>query len=116
MLPDDRDLVRIATFEYEHQALLCRNMLNDHGIPAWVTGGDGVNTFGAGLTAAGLVGVDVSIHKINVEVAKKVLAEFEEESRAEANPPWTCKCGVKVDEGFSVCWSCGTDLEELKQL
>ena len=116
MLPDDRNLVRIATFEYEHQALMCRNILNDNGIPAWVTGGDGVNTFGAGLTASGLVGVDVSIHKINVEAAKKVLAKFEREQKETVIPEWTCACGEKVDEGFSLCWSCGADIEDLKKL
>ena len=106
MLPDDRDLVRIATFEHEHQAIMFRDTLNEHGIPAWITR-DGVAAFGS------VFGVDVSIHKINVENAKKVLANLPKETLV---PPWTCKCGVKVDEGFGVCWSCGTDLEELKQL
>ncbi len=114
MQANDRDLVRIATFEYEHEALMFRNMLNDHGIPAWVTGGDGVNTFGAGLTAAGLVGVDVSIHKINVEVAQKILAQLPKEE--DGIPAWTCQCGVEVDRGFGVCWSCGSDIEDLKKL
>lgn len=114
MLPDDRDLVRIATFEYEHQAILFRTMLNEHGIPAWVTGGDGVNTFGAGLTAAGLVGVDVSIHKANVAAAKSILAKME--SNEETISPWTCQCGADVDEGFGVCWSCGADIEEMRQI
>ena len=114
MQTDDRNLVRIATFEYEHQALLFRNMLNDHGIPAWVTGGDGVNIFGAGLTAAGLVGVDVSIHKINVEAAQEILAKLPKAE--ETVQAWTCRCGENVDEGFEVCWSCGSDLEDLKNI
>ena len=108
MLPDDRDLVRIATFEYEHQALMFRNMLNDNGIPAWVTR-DGVAAFGSGC----LVGVDVSIHKINVDAAKKVLAKLPQEKPV---PEWTCACGEKVDEGFALCWSCGADIEDLKKL
>ena len=108
MLPDDRDLVRIASFEFEHQAIMFRNTLNEHGIPAWITR-DGVAAFGSG----GLVGVDVCIHKSNVENAQEVLASLPKEAPV---PAWTCKCGVKVDEGFGVCWSCGTDLEELKQL
>lgn len=114
MLPDDRDLVRIATFEYEHEAILFRTMLNEHGIPAWVTGGDGVNTFGAGLTAAGLVGVDVSIHKANVAAAQAVLDKME--SLEETIPAWKCMCGEQVDEGFSVCWSCGADIDEMRNL
>lgn len=108
MLPDDRDLVQIASFEFEHQAILFRDMLNEHGIPAWVTR-DGVAAFGSGC----LVEVEVSIHKINVEAANKVLASLPKEKVV---PPWTCSCGAAVDEGFSICWSCGADLEELKKL
>lgn len=113
MQAGDKNLVRIATFEYEHEAILFRNLLNDHGIPAWVTGGDGVNIFGAGLTAAGLVGVDVSIHKINMDVAKEILGRLPKEKET---PAWKCSCGESVDKGFEVCWSCGADIDDLKKL
>ena len=95
--------------------MLCRNRLNDHGIPAWVTGGDGVNTFGAGLTAAGLVGVDVRIHKINESLARSIL-DSQEVAQKKETPAWRCRCGAQVDAGFEVCWSCGTDVEELRAL
>lgn len=115
MLEEDRNLVRIASFEHEHEAILCRQLLNRHGIPAWVTGGDGVNTFGAGLTAAGLVAVDVRIHKINEPLARSILEQHALEN-AQQMPAWICKCGANVDEGFSVCWSCGTDIDDLLTL
>lgn len=108
MLPDDRDLVRIAVFLYEHQAILFRTKLNEHGIPAWVTS-EGVTAFGAGM-----LDVEVSIHKANVEEAKKILAKMNLEE--EAIPAWTCKCGADVDEGFGVCWSCGADIEEMRKI
>lgn len=110
-MEEDRNLVRIAAFESEHKAVLLRIELNENGIPAWVTGGDGVNTFGAGLTAAGLVGVDVNVHQINAKAAKVVVENFL--NRVEKRvPAWDCACGEKVDEGFEVCWSCGNELSE----
>ena len=107
-MDDDKNLVRLAAFEHEYEAILLKNNLNDNGVPAWVTGGDGVNTFGAGLTAAGLVGVDVRIRKIDLEAARVILAEMEEDSSTNL-PAWKCECGEDVDEGFAVCWSCGSE-------
>lgn len=112
MFEEDRNLVRLAAFEYEYEAMLLRTRLNENGIKAWVTGGDGVNTFGAGLTAAGLVGVDVNVRQIDHELAKKVLSDFKSGDDVIAPiTPWTCSCGEQVDEGFAVCWSCGNEFE-----
>ncbi len=111
MAEDDRNLVRLAAFEHEHEAVMLRNRLNDQGIPAWVSGGDGVNIFGAGLTAAGLVGVDVNIPQIDLETAQAVLAELKKEEEI-ITPSWVCQCGEEVDEGFAVCWSCGAEFEQ----
>ena len=111
MKENDKNLVRLAAFEYEYEAILLRNALNERGIPAWVTGGDGVNTFGAGLTAAGLVGVDVNIREIDLEPANEILANIETGRDEVHIPEWKCGCGESVDEGFAVCWSCGADFE-----
>ena len=108
MTNEDKNLVRLAAFEFEHEAVMLKNALNDHGIPAWVSGGDGVNTFGAGLTAAGLVGVDVNIRQIDLEAAKVIMQELEA-LEDEDIPAWTCQCGEQVDEGFAICWSCGNE-------
>lgn len=114
-MEEDKNLVRLAAFEYEYKAILVRNALNERGIPAWVTGGDGVNTFGAGLTAAGLVGVDVNVRQIDYETAKAVLDKLETDADVVSVPAWICKCGEEVDEGFAVCWSCGSDYGELEK-
>ena len=108
---EDNSLVRFAAFEHEYEAVLLKNNLSDNGIPAWVTGGDGVNTFGAGLTAAGLVGVDVNIRKRDLKAARLVLAEANEDFPPVQIPAWRCNCGEEVDEGFAVCWSCGSECE-----
>ena len=116
MTENDKNLVRLAAFEFEYEAILLRNALNDRGIPAWVTGGDGVNTFGAGLTSAGLVGVDINIRQIDLADAKIVLAEFKSGQDEETViAEWKCGCGESVDAGFAVCWSCGADYDEAKQ-
>lgn len=114
MPQEDKNLVRLATFEYEYEAMLLKNALNDNGVPAWVTGGDGVNTFGAGLTAAGLVGVDIRIRQIDVENAQAIMQGLEDAADSHTVPAWTCSCGEDVDEGFAVCWSCGSDFKDPK--
>ena len=111
-MPDDKNLVRLAAFEHEYEAVLLKNALVDNGIPAWVTGGDGVNTFGAGLTAAGLVGVDVRIRQMDLENARALMERIEKELHALPTPSWLCRCGEQIDEGFAICWSCGGDFGE----
>ena len=109
-MDQDKDLIRLASFEFEYEALLLRNELNDLGIPAWVTGGDGVNIFGAGLTAAGLVGVDVNVRRIDLKAAEEIEKTFRDRAQKEEKVPnWTCACGEEIEEGFAVCWSCGAE-------
>jgi hypothetical protein len=112
MKHEDNNLVRLAAFEHEYEAVLLKNSLVDNGIEAWVTGGDGVNTFGAGLTAAGLVAVDVRIRQKDLANAQSLLNQIEKDIHALPTPSWTCKCGEDVDEGFAICWSCGADFDE----
>lgn len=112
-MEEDKNLIRLASFEYEYEAISLRVALNEEGIPAWITGGDGVNTFGAGLTAAGLVGVDVNIRQIDLKAAEKAMEQLQKESKVVMVPAWKCKCGEQVDEGFAVCWSCGAEFEGL---
>ena len=99
--------LRRRTSEYE--AILLNNNLSENGIPAWVTGGEGVRIFGDGLAAAGLVGVDVRIRTIDLEAARLVLAELQKDSSSPSPLSWKCECGEEVDEGFAVCWSCGSE-------
>ena len=106
---DDNNVVRFAAFEMEYEAVLIRNALEENGIEAWITGGDGVNMFGAGLTAAGLVAVDVRIRKKDLAAAKTLMSQIEKDLHALPTPSWKCKCGEEVDEGFAICWSCGAD-------
>ena len=112
---DDNSVVRFAAFEMEYEALLLRTALEENGIEAWVTGGDGVNMFGAGLTTSGLVGVDVRIRKKDLAAARELKARIKKELHALPTPSWTCKCGESVDEGFAICWSCGADFGDREQ-
>lgn len=109
MNTEDNNLVRLAAFEHEYEAVLLKNALVDNGIEAWVTGGDGVNTFGAGLTAAGLVGVDVRIRQKDLASAQRLMIQIKKDLHALPTPSWNCNCGEEVDEGFAICWSCGAD-------
>ena len=109
---DGNSVVRFAAFEMEYEAVLLQTTLIENGIEAWVTGGDGVNMFGAGLTTSGLVGVDVRIRKKDLEAARALKVKIEKELYAMPTPSWTCKCGETVDEGFALCWSCGADFDE----
>lgn len=111
---EDNNLVRFAAYELEYEAVLMKNALIDNGIEAWVTGGDGVNIFGAGLTASGLVAVDVRIRQKDLEKARALVSQIEKELHALPTPSWNCKCGEAVDEGFAICWSCGADFDDRK--
>ena len=58
------------------------------------------------LNETGLVGVDVLVRREDLEDAKLIMLEVPAASEV-LYPAWQCVCGANVDEGFSVCWSCG---------
>jgi hypothetical protein len=109
----DDDLVRLATFEHSMQAHSVRILLEASGIPATVAGEESNLTFGGfvGLGDAGLVGVQVYVRRQDLEIAKQVMSEVPLAADV-LFPSWSCDCGAEVDEGFSVCWSCGNEIEE----
>lgn len=97
----DHDLVRIAMFDSEPEAKILQIALIDRGIKATISGD--VSAFGATGAA---IGVRVFVRRIEVDEAKKLIVEMEQEIPV---PEWSCKCGETVDEGYALCWSCGSE-------
>ena len=110
----DDDLVRLATFEHSMEAHSVRILLEASGIQATVTGEESNLTFGGfiGLGDAGLVGVQVYVKRTDLAMAKRVMLEVPSASNV-LFPAWQCPCGAEVDEGFSICWACGKDADNL---
>lgn len=108
----DDDLVKLATFQQSILAHSLRILLEANGIMAAVTGEESTATFGAfGLAEASLVGIQVMVKRSDFEEATIIMNEVPAASDA-IIPAWTCQCGEDVDEGFSVCWSCGMECPE----
>ena len=61
-----------------------------------------------GTTLATLV--EVFVFESEFADAKLFLAEIPEAAKINY-PAWTCRCGEEIDEGFGVCWQCGTTYE-----
>ena len=110
----DDDLVRLATFTTPMEAHLLKTLLESNGIAASVAGEESNATFShMGLGDSGLVGVQVLVKRINLKDAKLVMNEVPAASN-ELFPDWVCGCGETVDEGFSVCWSCGKPHQDIE--
>lgn len=108
----DDDLVRLKVFDNPASAHSLRILLEASGIQAMVTGEETNATFGGiGLGDAGVVGVQVMVRRADLEDAKLVMLEVPAASEILVSA-WNCSCGEEVDEGFFVCWSCGSELEE----
>lgn len=54
----------------------------------------------------GLVGVEVLVRREDLNDAKLIMLEVPAASEV-LIPAWHCACGAEVDDGFSICWSCG---------
>jgi hypothetical protein len=108
----DDDLVRLSTFPGPLPAHSLRILLEACGVKAVVTGEESNSTFGGpGMGDAGMVGVQVLVHRADYEEAKQIMLEVPAAAEV-LLPAWNCQCGVEVDEGFAICWACGFELEE----
>ena len=102
-------LTRLAVFPEACAAHSLRILLEACGIRAFVTG-DHLFTDAIGAVPSGLVGVEVLVRQGDLAMAKKVMHEVPAAAEI-LIPAWICECGADVDQGFSVCWSCGHELE-----
>lgn len=108
----DDDLVKLTTFPGSLPAHSLRILLEASGIQAVVTGEETNATFGGpGMGGAGMVGVAILVRRIDLEDAKRVMLEVPAAAEVLV-PSWNCQCGEIVDEGFSICWSCGLEFPE----
>jgi hypothetical protein len=109
----DDDLVRLSTFPSSLPAHSLRILLEACGVQAVVTGEESNATFGGpGMGDAGMVGVQILVRRDDFEDAQRIMLEVPAASEVLV-PSWNCQCGVEVDEGFSICWSCGVEFEQL---
>ena len=54
--------------------------------------------------------IQLIVKKSDLELAKRVITEVPAAAETLV-PEWTCDCGVTVDKGFQICWSCGRECD-----
>ncbi len=106
IMDSDFVLVRIAVCGSDAEAHLVRGLLNDAGVPAYVSSEQSALT---GLSA--VLPTEVLVRQIDVEAATPIVDAYQNSEQPEKMPAWDCKCGEKIDEGFAACWSCGRNFE-----
>ena len=102
-------LVTVRNFGDPQEASIAKGILDDHGIPSYVQGGQTATTLFHVGTALG--GVNLQVPEETAEQAAELLDEHL--YPAETVPKWTCpKCGAHVDAGYETCWQCSTPYSE----
>jgi recombinational DNA repair protein RecR len=105
----------VFTGRDEMDAHFVKNLLQQEGIEAVVTGENLVNAIGTlPLSAKSLPGVYVN--DADEERATLIVRDYQQVDRVNAEeavedtprPTWKCaNCGEAVEEQFSECWNCG---------
>ena len=95
--------VKLAEFESSIPAHSMRILLEANGIEAQVHG-----DFLAEI--ASVERIQLIVKKSDLELAKRVITEVPAAAESLV-PEWTCDCGVTVDKGFQICWSCGRECD-----
>ena len=54
--------------------------------------------------------IQLVVKESDLEMAKRVITEVPAAAETLV-PEWTCDCGVTVDEGFQIYWSCGHECD-----
>lgn len=108
-----RELVTVATFATAAEASPARARLEEEGIRTYLEGGvtsDLLSYFGTAVT-----GVALRVAAGDVERALQCFGDEPGSRQGESEPieAWTCaRCDTQIDDGFEVCWSCGTTVDE----
>ena len=101
------DLVTIASYGSPHEASIAKATLDAENIQAYLMGAEVANTLWYVGTALG--GVKLQVAQRDADRATDVLGAIKSTDKSKSIAPWKCpNCGAEVDEGFEVCWSCGT--------
>ena len=98
------DLVELARFNDAMVAYSVRSLLESHGIKANVSDEQTNAVLGSGSQS--LIPVKVFVFRSDLAEAEIIMNQVPAAAEIMI-PQWTCSCGNLVDEGFSVCWSCG---------
>lgn len=98
----------VREFHNEVEAASAQALLEQHGIPSTLLGGQIRTTLSYVGTAVEYVKLMVA--EEHIAAARDLLArEDREASGRPIRSAWTCpQCGSDVDAGFDVCWNCGT--------
>ena len=108
-------LIVLSTFDNSVDAHFFKNELENNGIQAAVNNESTTATFGATIAgASSAFWIEVVIMESDAERGLKIKNQWNSDSvdeNTEEIPEWSCKCGETVDEGFAVCWNCGSEIE-----
>lgn len=98
-------LEKIQVYANEFEAQAACNFLEEKGIVAFIDGANGQTALS--YIGPALAGVKLLVADTNAERAMQALATRDQND--ENLGPWTCRtCFSEVDEGFEVCWKCGS--------
>jgi len=107
------EFLKIASYANAADADHLKAVLQDHGIRAFVDGGDLQTSLS--YIGSALGGVHVIVRSDDVDKAIEIKDELSQESHEPAGDPWFCgQCEEVVDAGFQVCWSCGGERSEVE--
>ena len=108
-------LVVLSTFDNSVDAHGLKNELESHGIQASVNNETTTATFGATMAgASSAFWIEVLVMESDSDRGLEIKNRWNSDSvdeNVERIAEWTCGCGETVDEGFAVCWSCGSEME-----
>lgn len=104
---------RIASYANAADADHLKAVLQDHGIRAFVEGGDLQTSLS--YIGSALGGVHVTVRSADADKAIEIKDELSRESHEPTGGPWYCgECEEIVDAGFQVCWKCGQDRSKVE--
>ncbi|MEW4563776.1 hypothetical protein AB1K70_14680 [Bremerella sp. JC770] len=107
------EFLKIASYANAADADHLKAVLQDHGIRAFVDGGDLQTSLS--YIGSALGGVHVIVSSVDADKAIEIKDELSQESHEPAGDPWFCgQCEEVVDAGFQVCWSCGGERSEVE--
>jgi len=107
------EFLKIASYANAADADHLKAVLQDHGIRAFVDGGDLQTSLS--YIGSALGGVHVLVRSVDAEKAIDIKEELSQENHEPTGGPWFCgACEEVVDAGFQVCWSCGGERSEVE--
>lgn len=107
------EFLKIASYANAADADHLKAVLQDHGVRAFVDGGDLQTSLS--YIGSALGGVHVIVRSVDAEKAIEIKEELSQESHEPVGDPWFCgECEEVINAGFQVCWSCGSDRSDVE--